>query len=100
MTEPTQATLNKYGMSAALFRVMFLRQGGLCAICGKSSKRMCVDHEHVKGWKNFPPEKRVTYVRGLVCWFCNHYYLGRGITIERAQRVLEYLKDYQERKAK
>ena len=30
-----------------------------------------VDHEHVDGWEEMPPEKRKLYVRGLLCNGCN-----------------------------
>jgi len=56
------------------------------------------DHEHTKGWKQMPPEERAEYVRGLTCWFDNHSYLGRGITIEKAQNVVAYLKRYAARR--
>lgn len=49
------------------------------------------DHKHVKGWKAMPPEKRKLYVRGILCWFCNHSYLGRSMTLERARNVVKYL---------
>lgn len=94
---PTTATLNKYGMSEGLWRLMFLQQGGVCAICRKPSRRMCVDHEHAKGWAKMPPEKRVRYVRGLLCWQCNRFRVGRN-TLENARTVLEYLQDYEERR--
>lgn len=45
-----------------------------------------------------PPEQRKLYVRGLVDWYCNHYYLGKGITIERAKNVVTYLEDFEKRK--
>lgn len=95
---PTKATLKRYGLSENEWRALLERQGGVCAICLKepSKGRLCIDHEHVKGWKAMPSDQRKLFVRGLLCWFCNHWYLARGITIEKSERVTEYLKRYQE----
>lgn len=45
-----------------------------------------------------PPEKRKLYIRGLLCFWCNKTYVGRAITVKKAERVLEYLKQFEERK--
>lgn len=93
---PSPATLKKYGLTEAEWRAILDRQGGVCFVCQKVPKsgRLCTDHEHVKNWKKMPPEQRKLYVRGLLCWTCNHYYLARGITVERSQRVTLYLQEY------
>jgi hypothetical protein len=98
---PSPATLAKYGLSEAEWRSIGERQGWVCAICKKepTNGRLCIDHEHAKGWKKMPPEQRKLYVRGLLDWFCNHYYVGRGITIPKAQNVVTYLSNYEEAKA-
>lgn len=72
-----------------------------CYVCRRvpTKLRLCIDHEHVKGWKKLPPEKRKIYVRGLLCWTCNTTFLGRGITIARSQNVTKYLQEYEARKA-
>lgn len=62
-----------------------------------SSGRLVIDHEHVFGWKRMPPEERRLYVRGLLCFFCNHYYLARGLTVDKAENVVRYLKRYAEK---
>jgi hypothetical protein len=94
--EPSAATLKKYGMTLETWASIVQRQGHACAICVQvpSSGRLCIDHDHVKGWKKMPPAKRRVYVRGVVCWRCNHYYLGRGISIARARNVVSYLEAY------
>ena len=96
MQTPSSVTLKKYGLSENEWRQILDRQGGVCAICGKvpAKGRLCIDHEHVHGWKKKPSDERKKYVRGLLCWFCNHYYVGRCITIEKAQNVVSYLKRY------
>lgn len=54
-----------------------------CAICKKHEssfqKRLAVDHNHKTG-----------RVRGLLCYRCNKFQLGRH-TIESAYKILEYL---------
>lgn len=76
------------------------RQGGACAVCRAVPKsgRLCTDHEHVKGWKKMKPERRKLYVRGLLCYFCNHYYVGRCITVFKARNILNYLTAYEARR--
>lgn len=93
---PSAATLKKYGLNEAEWRSILDRQGGVCAICKKepTKGRLCIDHEHVAGWKKMPDDQRKRYVRGLLCWFCNHYYVGRCITIEKAANVVAYLTEY------
>jgi hypothetical protein len=95
---PTLATLRKYGLTIDDFKHILEAQGGVCAICGKvPNGGWNIDHDHRKGWRKFPPEKRAKHVRGILCWFCNKYYVGRCITVEKAQNVVAYLKSYQER---
>lgn len=57
-----------------------------CAICNKHEsqfkKRLAVDHSHKSG-----------RVRGLLCFHCNKFRVGRQ-TIESCREVLEYLIKY------
>ena len=93
---PTLATLNKYGLTREMFMDITARQHGVCPICEKHPNgHWCIDHEHVKGWKKLLWKERSQYVRGVVCWFCNHYYLGKAITVTKAQNVVNYLQVYQ-----
>jgi hypothetical protein len=93
---PKPATLKKYGITEAEWLEMLEGQGNVCAICNKEppSGRLCIDHEHCKGWRKMKPELRRTFVRGILCWTCNHYYVGRGITIQKARNVVAYLEAY------
>jgi Autographiviridae endonuclease VII len=51
----------RYGISRADYVALLKRQGGVCAICGKPSKKtLCVDHCHSTG-----------RIRGLLCRKCN-----------------------------
>ena len=102
---PTQKTLEKYGLTSADFMAMLEAQNFICPICGKTPNpsakdgkiRFVVDHYHAKGWKKMPPEKRRLYVRGLLCWYDNRYFLSKGITREKAQAVNEYLKEFEDK---
>ncbi len=97
---PGKETLKKYGLTAWDWLVLLEQQGGVCAVCKRvpTTGRLCIDHEHVKGWKRMTPEKRKGFVRGLLCFFCNRYYVGRCITVERSRNVTEYLLRYETEK--
>jgi hypothetical protein len=95
---PLKATLKKYGLSEEDWRSILVSQGGACAVCEKvPNGRLCIDHDHIRGWKDLPPEKRKIHVRGLLCWFCNHSYVGRAITIAKSRNVTAYLEAHEER---
>ena len=96
MKYPTEPTLKKYGLEQIDYRMMYEAQGGICPICEKKPKNdnFRIDHEHVKGWKKMPPEKRKLYVRGLVCMFCNRYYLAKAINQTKARNIVKFLDDY------
>ena len=96
---PTAATLRRYGLSELEWRAIGVRQGWVCCVCRQHPKagRLVIDHEHVKGWRDMPPAQRKRYVRGLLCWFCNHYHLARAMTEQKAYNVYLYLQDYNER---
>jgi hypothetical protein len=49
-----------YGISAAEYQAMFVRQGGACAICKRTDRKLCVDHCHV-----------IRKTRCLLCLQCN-----------------------------
>lgn len=97
---PSAITLKKYGLSLDEWMAHFVAQGSVCAACKRypQSGRLCVDHEHVRGWKKMPAEERKVYVRGLLCWTCNHYYLARGMSPAIAGNVKEYLERYEARR--
>jgi Recombination endonuclease VII len=97
---PSKATLAKYGLTAAEWGAILEGQGGVCPICEKvpGTGRIVTDHEHAPGWKKMPPARRKLYVRGLCCWFCNHAYLGRGITVRKAENAVRYLKNFEARR--
>lgn len=93
LVQPSQETLDKYGLTVERWLYLAEKQGFVCAICGKLPKtcRLNIDHEHVKGWKKMAPEERVGWVRGLLCFWCNKSYCGRSITVEKAKAMVVYL---------
>lgn len=99
LKRPTQTTLDKYGLSYTDWLEIAQRQEFVCAICHKLPKsgRLNIDHEHVKGWKKMPPEQRKIYVRGLLCYMDNKYFMARGMSVVRAINIKEYIERYQDR---
>lgn len=99
MNAPSARTLAKYGLTADEWLTIVERQGGVCPICQEAPKtgRWVTDHVHAKGYKSFPPEKKKAYVRGITCTNCNRFFLGRGLTIARAENIVQYLKEFNER---
>lgn len=93
---PTPATLKKYGLTVEDWQALLDAQGGVCGACGREPKthRLVIDHDHVRGWKDMPAERRKLFVRGLLCWTCNHYRLARGATVENLRGAAEYLARY------
>lgn len=98
--EIKEARLYKtYGIKLVDWNRMFNDQGGVCWICKTMPKNnvLCIDHIHVKGYKKMPPEEKIKYIRGLLCFQCNTAF-GR---LERRKqprqllnRIVEYFKSY------
>jgi hypothetical protein len=97
---PTAATLKKYGLSAEEWLAILAAQGNVCPICKKtpSTGRWYTDHEHVRGWTKMAPELRKQFVRGILCYWCNATYVGRGMTIAKAANVVRYLAEFEARR--
>jgi len=96
---PSSITLKKYGLSAEEWQALYDKYGGACHICKKiPNGRLNVDHFHVKGWAKLPPEERKKWVRGLACYVCNNRILTRGVTIEKLQNAVDYLKEWESKK--
>jgi hypothetical protein len=70
----------------AMREKLIAEHGDRCGICGKPGKsfkkKLAVDHSHKTG-----------RIRGLLCYKCNRFILGRQ-TIESATAMLEYLLKY------
>ena len=97
---PKPSTFERYGWTEREWLAMLAGQGWVCPPCGKFPKtgRFVTDHEHVRGWSGLPDQIRKLYVRGLTCWSCNRYLLARGISVEVAQAVANYLARYAKRR--
>ncbi len=97
---PSKATLRKYGLTEELFLEFAAAQEFACGVCGLRpiNNKLCIDHEHVKGWKKLPPEERVLYVRGLCDWVCNSRILTKGVTRMKLIGAVLYLGRYEERR--
>lgn len=80
--KPTRA--KALGVTDEVYAQLLERQGGGCAICRKAPKeggrRLDVDHDHATG-----------AVRGLLCWTCNHFILGKYATPAKLLAAARYL---------
>ena len=95
---PTEKTLEKYGITQEEWLGLLAAQGWICPICMKDKNRWNTDHEHVAGWAKMPPERRKLYVRGVLCWRCNHRRVNSLMPAYEAVRIAEYLKAYERRR--
>ena len=95
---PSSATLNKYGITAEEWQVLYDKYNGTCHICRKPANRLNVEHEHVPGWKKMSADERKQYIRGLACFVCNHRILTRGVTLEKLRNAVAYLEEYEKNK--
>lgn len=74
----------KYGITEEQYARLLAYQLDVCYICArppKPGKNLQVDHDHVTG-----------LVRGLLCWSCNHRFIGRERDPVRFARGAEYLR--------
>jgi recombination endonuclease VII len=66
------------------YAAMLARQGGVCPICEKPPKpggrRFHIDHDHKTG-----------QIRGLTCFVCNRFILGKYATPAKLRRAADYL---------
>ena len=74
-------TLREKGLTEAQYQAMVRRQMGLCDICARPlPEHPHIDHDHVT--------KRV---RGLLCFPCNRFLIGRGRNSTLLRRAAAYL---------
>jgi hypothetical protein len=99
---PQARTLARYGLSVVEWLRILSGQGWTCAVCDKPAgvNVMNIDHEHVPGWKNLPPEERKRYVRGILCWSCNWHGVPEYRSADFVRRVANYLAKYERRRAR
>lgn len=62
------------------------KHGNHCAICKRPrtdfKNNLSIDHNHKSG-----------RIRGLLCFYCNKYRIGRH-SLESAKQILDYLQQY------
>jgi hypothetical protein len=92
MKVPSKRTLAKYGLSEYDFRMLYLRDGGLCGVCDEYLERgrVFIDHEHVRGFTRMPPAEKRKHVRGLLHYQCNRYLVAKN-TLDTIDMVVTYL---------
>jgi len=97
---PSVATLRKYGWSAEDWLRQWEDQDRVCPICKQPKTNLVIDHYHYDNYKKLSPKVRASFVRGIVCNWCNRRIVGRGATIERLENAAQYLRNYEERRKK
>lgn|SRR5574341_88869 len=99
---PSKATLKKYGLDELTYKWLLDEQGHKCPICKKvpSTGRFYIDHYHQKYYFKLPAKLRRLYIRGLLCYFCNRFFVAKGISIEKAENIVVYLKAFDARRPK
>ena len=77
----------KYNLSLEEYNLMFEKQNGCCAICGKhqSNLKMIlnVDHNHT-----------TNKIRGLLCTKCNSFIACIDNDFNTLERIINYFNDY------
>ena len=73
---------SRLGLTLDDYERLLADQGGVCAICKRPPKkrRLHVDHDHATG-----------KVRGLLCFTCNRYVLGKYATSAKLRAAADYL---------
>lgn len=86
----------RYGVTVERYQEMWDQQGGLCAVCRDPDRgkyrRLHVDHDHVDGYDDMPPEQKGQYVRALLCFSCNSglgHFVDRGDWLRAAADYVE-----------
>lgn len=86
----------RFGLTVEEFVAEETRQGNLCAICRNPPSgrwdRLHVDHEHVPGYDDMPPEEKRKYFRGLLCFDCNSGLGSFADSSDRLMAALVYLR--------
>jgi len=95
---PGKPTRARYGLTLEDWRALVWACKGVCAVCGKLPKsgRLYIDHEHVPGWAKWPGPARAGAVRGLLCYTCNRFLVGKHCA-RTATLVADYLRRYENR---
>lgn len=98
--EPLSQTLKKYGLQLNDWKEVITQQGYRCPICKRVLQSPVIDHLHIRNWKKMKSEKRKQFVRGIPCNYCNRRRLAKGMNLEIARNIVEYLEQFEGRKPK
>ena len=75
-----QSLRRKYGISQEDYEARLRAQGGACAICGATDRKLVVDHNHQTG-----------RVRGILCFNCNLMIGHCGEIVATLEKAAKYL---------
>ena len=102
ITQPAPSTLKKYGMTAEEWLELLAEQGWICPICERDAAdlKLVTDHEHARGWAKKPDKEKREYTRGVLCAHCNYRKVHSSISAAEAQRIADYIRRYEERRAR
>lgn len=95
---PLATTLERYGLTQLEWIALLKAQDWKCPICLRRDAKWNTDHDHVPKWKTMAAEQRKRYVRGVLCWYCNHRRVNSRMSPDEAQRIADYLRAYEERR--
>jgi hypothetical protein len=95
---PSIRTLERYGLDEFEWLQLLADQGWQCPICLQTRGKWNTDHDHVPKWKAMLPELRKKYVRGILCWYCNHRRVNSRMSSDEAQRIADYFRAYEQRR--
>lgn len=98
---PSPQTLRRYGITREQWLELLAAQDWKCPICDKTGPdvKWNTDHEHVRGWDKMSDKERARYTRGILCAYCNHRRVHSSISGDVAQRIADYIKAYEARRA-
>ena len=77
--------LRTYGISLSQYNKILKNQKDCCGVCGKhkseETRNLAVDHNHM-----------TREIRGILCFKCNHFVIGRHRDPELLQKASDYLR--------
>jgi hypothetical protein len=76
-------SVKRYGVTPLERGEILAKQGDVCAICKRPSKRLCLDHRHKTG-----------KARGVLCNSCNLVLGFAKDRIATLQSAIEYLQEH------
>ena len=75
---------SRFGITEEQYQEILDRQGGGCALCGKTAeeegRHLAVDHSHKSG-----------EIRGILCAYHNHRVVGKWTDADLLRRVADYI---------